>query len=167
MLALGRNAPLIRFLFSALYWVYVVCLFISYASLLILFSSLFPYLSFLDPLRCQDGCRKRRLNLALVLCFFVVVDWWICAFVVLSLIFSIPSQEIGLGLNIKPQLTQSIIVICCCLLASQAACRWHCDDHTSHSDTQHWCMPWHHYVDSHTVTHRAAGQKIRNVNKIK
>jgi len=46
------------------------------------FSSLFPYLSppllifplRIDPLHVQTGCRKRRLNLALVfLCLFCVV----------------------------------------------------------------------------------------------
>ena len=50
-----------------------VCLFISYAFPLILFSSLFPYpLSYfsfplrIDPLRFWAGCLKRWLNLALV-----------------------------------------------------------------------------------------------------
>jgi len=36
--ASGRNAPLIRFLILALYIVYIVCLFIAYASPVILFS---------------------------------------------------------------------------------------------------------------------------------
>jgi len=72
-----RNVPLIQFLISVLY---IVCLFMSYASLLIFFLHFFltyllPYLSFssrIDPLRFQAGCLfKRRLNLALV--FFVFV----------------------------------------------------------------------------------------------
>ena len=76
------NAPLIRFLISALYiyclLVYIVCF------PLIFFSSLFPYLSLplpvlifsltTDLLRFQAGCRKRRRNLALVfLCLFCAV----------------------------------------------------------------------------------------------
>ena len=73
-----HNAPLIRFLISALYT--MVCLFILYASSLILFSSLFPYLSppYLsfplrtDPLRFEGRCHKRQLNLAIVLlCLFL------------------------------------------------------------------------------------------------
>jgi len=71
-----------------------VCLFISYAFPLVLFSSLFPYLSppllifsFENrPLCFQAGCRKRQLNLALVFCICFVCcsaffsDWWMCAF---------------------------------------------------------------------------------------
>ena len=64
--------------------VYIVCLFISYASPLILFYLYFfltyilPYLSFslrIDPLCFQAECRKRRLNLAVVfvMCLFCVV----------------------------------------------------------------------------------------------
>jgi len=74
------RAPLIQFFdFGA---IYTVCLFISYASSLILFIHFFlthflPYLSFplrIHPLRFQTGCRKRRLNLALVfLCLFCVL----------------------------------------------------------------------------------------------
>ena len=44
MRARGRNAPLIRFLISALYILF--WLFTSFASSLILFTSLFPYLSY-------------------------------------------------------------------------------------------------------------------------
>jgi len=63
----------------------------------------FPYLSFplrIDPLRFQAGGHKMRLNLALVFwCLFCVVvrffDWWMWAFVVSGLVFSIPSQETG------------------------------------------------------------------------
>ena len=54
----------------------------------------------IGSLHFQDGCRGRRLNLALVFKFIFVLcisfDWWMCAFVVLCLVFSIPSQEIGL-----------------------------------------------------------------------
>jgi len=75
--------PLIQFWISALY---VLFLFISYASPLIFFCSLFltyllPYLSFLlriDPLLFQAGCRKRWLYLALDFCvlFCVVVRFF-------------------------------------------------------------------------------------------
>jgi len=64
------------------------------------FSALFPtyllpYLSFplrIDPLRFQIGCRKRRLNLALVFCvyfglWYISIDWWMRAFVALGLVF--------------------------------------------------------------------------------
>ena len=90
-----------------------------------LFPYLFlPYLSFplkVDSIHYKAGCHKRRLNVALVfLCLFRVVVhlFWlvnVCFFVVLS--FSIPSQEIGLGIHfwndlfcfewgVKPQLSQ-------------------------------------------------------------
>ena len=71
----GYNAPLIRFLISALYiclLVYIVC-FPTCG-----FSSLFPYLSPLsfplriDLFRLQAGCRKRRLNLAVVFRVFII-----------------------------------------------------------------------------------------------
>ena len=46
------------------------------------FFSLFPYLSFpsrIDPLHFQFGCRKRRLNLALVfLVFFIYLFTFLC-----------------------------------------------------------------------------------------
>jgi len=77
-----------------------MCSSILYASPLILFSSLFltyllPYLSFplrTDPLRFQAGCRKRRLNLALVFLrlfcvYYISFDWWMRAFVVLGLVY--------------------------------------------------------------------------------
>ena len=60
----------------------IVCLFISYASPLILFSSLSsfpsflftPFLTYLFLFRFQAGCGKRRLNLALVfVCLFCLV----------------------------------------------------------------------------------------------
>ena len=61
--------------------IYIVCFFVSYASPLIIFSPLFlsyllPYSCFplgIDPLRFQAGCRKRRLNLALVFCAYSVL----------------------------------------------------------------------------------------------
>jgi len=65
--------------------VYIVCLFISYASPLILFSSLFPdsfppllIFSFENrPAPFRAGCRKRRLNLALVFFCVVVHFFWL------------------------------------------------------------------------------------------
>ena len=109
----GCNTPLIWFLILALY-IYIVCLFISYAFGLILFSSLFPpffipfsscllpYLSF--PLRIyslhfQTGYRKRWLNLALVfLCLVCVVIhfFWLvnaCFCCVRLSFFHIPSRD--------------------------------------------------------------------------
>jgi len=92
---------------------YIVGLFISYASPLILFfftfSLLISSLTYLflwkiDPLHFQAGCRKRRPNLASFLCgYFVYIsfDWWIRAFVVLGLVFSILSQETGLGKSLR------------------------------------------------------------------
>jgi len=60
--------------FDFWFWHYIcVCFFISYASSLILFSSLFSYLSFplrIDSLRFRAECHKRWLNVALVFCFF-------------------------------------------------------------------------------------------------
>ena len=103
----GHNAPLIRFLSLALYslLVYILC-FPTYTPFS-LFPYLFlPYLSFplkVDSINYKAGCHKRRLNVALV--FFVFISC--CStflligecvfFVVLS--FSIPSQEIGLGIH--------------------------------------------------------------------
>jgi len=146
MWALGRNAPLIRFLMSALYYCLLVCImyhhkhqacklnkedavdrckwrkvikevrwpgwvwagecFLWYRPTRVVldkrplngcwwsccclyhmlprlsFFSLFPYLSFpsrIDPLHFQVGCRKRRLNLALVfLVFFVCLFTFLC-----------------------------------------------------------------------------------------
>jgi len=67
--------------------------------------------------RPLDGCSSSSS-------FF---DLWMCAFVVLGLVFSIPRQEIGLGKrlgndlfcvkwDVKPQLNQSINVHCTVLL---------------------------------------------------
>ena len=121
--ALGHSAPLIRCLFR--HYIHIVCLFISYASPLVLFPSLFltyllPYLSFplrityhirlletvqpqlrIDPLCFQARCRDRWLNLALVfLCLFCVVVhfFWLVnvCFCCVRFSFTIPSQEIGL-----------------------------------------------------------------------
>ena len=67
---------------------------------------LLPYLSCrlrIDPLHFQAGCRKRQLNLALVFFVFIlccsafVLIGECMLFVVLGLVFSIPSQETGLG----------------------------------------------------------------------
>jgi len=63
-------------------YIYIVCLFISYASPLILFPSLFLTYLFplrIDPLHFQAGCRKRRLNLALVFCVVVHFFWFVNA----------------------------------------------------------------------------------------
>jgi len=74
------NVPLIQFFYFGA--IYIDCLFISYASTLIFFSSLFSYLSppllifplRIDPLHFQAGCFNRRLNLAWVfLCIFCLV----------------------------------------------------------------------------------------------
>ena len=91
--AAGRNTPLIDFWFQC----YIYCLL---ASPLTLYLHLFltyhlPYLSFplrTDPLRFQAGCRKRRLNLALVFLrlfcvYYISFDWWMRAFVVLGLVY--------------------------------------------------------------------------------
>ena len=116
--------------------IYIVCLFISYASPLILFSSLFPsyllpYLSFplrTDPLCFPAGCCKRRLNLALVfLCLLRVVlhFFWsanVC-FRVSCLVFSVPRREIGMvkrlrndlfcvEWDVKPQLSNNQSAVC-------------------------------------------------------
>ena len=78
--------------------VYIVCLFISYASPRIRLSSLF-YLSFpliIYPLRSQAGYHKRRLNLALVLCVFLCCSIFIligeCMLFVVSGFFVFPYQ---------------------------------------------------------------------------
>ena len=104
--------------------VYIIC-FPTY-SLFFIFSLLISsHLSFhlrIDALRFQAGCRKRRLNLALVfLCLFCVVVhfFWLmsaCSFCV-TFSFSIPCQQIGLGKrhrndlfcvewDVNPQLSQ-------------------------------------------------------------
>jgi len=55
----------------------------------------------IGPFRFQAGCRRRRLNLALVFCLFCVVVhfFWLvnACFCCVRLSFSIPSQEVGLG----------------------------------------------------------------------
>ena len=95
----------IRPRFNFWFWLLFTCLYrmLPHLSFLLHFflTYLLPYLSFplrIDPLCFQAGCRKRRLNVALVFCVVVhFFHWWMCAFVVLGLVFSIPSQEIGLG----------------------------------------------------------------------
>ena len=79
MRAPGRNAPLIRFLISVLYLLFV-CLYrmLSHLSFFHFFLTyLLPYLLFplrIGVLRFQAGCRKRRQILALVfLCLFCVL----------------------------------------------------------------------------------------------
>ena len=131
MRAPRRNAPLIRFLITALYCLLVI----SYASPLIVFSSLFltyllPYLSLsfplrIDPLRFQAGGRKRRLNLALVFFVYFVLqyisfDWRMRAFVVSDLVLfrtkprdwleemCLRNDLFCVEWNVKPQLSQSV-----------------------------------------------------------
>ena len=81
----GCNAPLIRFLISALYILFAGL----YRTLphLSFFSSPFPYLSpplfifsrRIDSLRFKAGCCKRQLNLALVFCVVVHFFWLVNA----------------------------------------------------------------------------------------
>jgi len=124
--ASGHSAPLIRSLISALYnIVYIVCFCTYPLSLHFFLTRLLPYLSFpsrIDPLHFQAGCRKRQLNLALIFLVFILCcstffDWWTRAFVVLGLVFSTLSQDIGLWKrlrndlfcvewDVKPQLNQ-------------------------------------------------------------
>jgi len=104
----GRNAPLIRFLISALYILFA-CLYRLLPHLSFFFT--FPYLSpplLIFPLRTtplydQAGCCKKRLNLALVfwclfgivIHFFWVVNAWFCC--VRFSIFSIASKRLARG----------------------------------------------------------------------
>jgi len=108
----GCNAPLIRFLILVLY-ISFACLYhmLPHKSFFLYFflTYLLPYLSFplrTDPLHFQAECRKRQRNLALVFCVFTLCcsaffDWCMRAFIVLGLVFSIPSQEIGLGKRLR------------------------------------------------------------------
>jgi len=72
MQAVGRNAPLIRFLILVLYLLFAYLYrMLPHLSFFLHFflTYLLPYLSFLsriDPLCVQSACHKRRLNLALV-----------------------------------------------------------------------------------------------------
>jgi len=114
------NAP------CCLFNVYIVC-FPTYPFASLFLTYLLPYLSFpfkIDPLRFQAGCRKRRLNLTLVvLCLFcaVVHFFWLVnvSFYCVRFIFSVPSHETGLGKrlgndlfcvqwDVKPELNLSI-----------------------------------------------------------
>ena len=75
MWAPGHNAPLIRFLISALY---IYCLLVYHLSFFFTFflTYLLPYLSFplrIDLLRFQARFRKRRLHLALLFCVYLVL----------------------------------------------------------------------------------------------
>jgi len=57
----GRNAPLIRFLISALYLLVYIVGFPTYPFSVLFVTYLLPYLSFaliIDPLRFQTGCRN-------------------------------------------------------------------------------------------------------------
>ena len=112
----GRNSPLILALYIYCLLVYILC-FPTCPCFLHFF---FTYL---------------LLNLALVFCVYFLLryisfDWWMHAFIVLGLVFSIPSQEIGLGKrlrnnlfcvewDVKPQLSQSVLIQSCALL-----CAW-------------------------------------------
>jgi len=79
MRAPGHNAPLIRFLISALHILFacLYCMLPYFLFLYFFLTYLLLYLYFplgIDPFRFQAGCRKRQLNLALVfLCLFRVV----------------------------------------------------------------------------------------------
>jgi len=83
--------------FNFWFWcyIYIVC-FPNYpfffTFFLLTFSLTYSFPLRIDPLRFRVGCRKRRLNLALVfLCLFccnTFFDWWMRAFVVLGLVFS-------------------------------------------------------------------------------
>ena len=104
--------------------VYIIC-FPTYLFFSTFLAYFLPYLSFplrIDPLRFQVGCRKRRLNLALVLCLFCVAVhfFWLvnaCFCCVRFNFLSIWSQETGLEKrlrndlfcvqwDVKPQLNQ-------------------------------------------------------------
>ena len=97
----GHDSPLIR-VFTLVLYIMFACLYrIFPTSFFSLFPYLFPSLSFplrIDPLRFQTRCLIRQLNLALVFCVVVhFFDWWMRAFVVLGLVFSIPSLLLSSG----------------------------------------------------------------------
>ena len=86
--------------FDFLFRLYIYCLVTSYAPHLSFFLTyLLPYLSFplrIDLLRFQAGCHKRRLNLALAFCVSLDHFGFVFSnFVLLGLVFSVPSQELG------------------------------------------------------------------------
>ena len=112
-----------HFTYFFFYYLHYYIFFYFHAVFTYLF--LFPYLPFplrIDPLRFQAWCRKGWLNLALDFCVcfvlcYISFDCWMHAFVMLGLVFSILSQEIGLGKHlwndlfcvewdVKPQLDQ-------------------------------------------------------------
>ena len=106
--AVGHNTPLIDFWFQC----YIYCLL---ASPLTLYLHLFltyhlPYLSFplrTDLLHFQAGCRKRRLNLALVFlslfCFVVHFIWLVNACFCCVLFFPYQAKT-GLGKQLRNEL---------------------------------------------------------------
>ena len=87
-----------------LFNVYIVC-FPTYPFASLFLTYLLPYLSFplkIDPLRFQAGCRKKRLNLTLVvLCLFLRCSAFLligeCVLLLCEIYFSVPSHETGLG----------------------------------------------------------------------
>jgi len=102
----GHNAPLSPFLISALFILFA-CLYCMVPHLS--FFALFPYLSppllifslRIDPLHFLAGCRKRRLNLAVVFVFILccgtflwVVNACICC-VRFSFFITIPKDSLG------------------------------------------------------------------------
>jgi len=99
--------------FDFWFWRYIYCLLVciicfpTYHFFLHFFCLSPPSLIFLlriDPLHL-NGCHKRRLTFfsffVFILCCSTFFDWWMRAVVVLGLVFSIPSQDTGLGGNVS------------------------------------------------------------------
>ena len=88
---MGKSLVSCFFLTHGVYCLLIVC-FSTYPFLLYFFLTyLLHYLSFplrIDPLRFHTGCRKRRLNLALVLVFILCCMIGKCVLFVLGLVFS-------------------------------------------------------------------------------
>jgi len=112
----GQEFSVLFFLTHGVYCLLIVC-FPTYPFFLHFFLTyLLPYLSFplrIDALRFQAGCRKRRLNLALVFVFILCCMIGKCVLFVIGLVFFTPSQGLGKRLrndlfcvewNVKPQL---------------------------------------------------------------
>ena len=111
MQAPGSNVPLIQFLILVPHCLllYIACFptypfFFTY-----FFIYLLPYLYFplrSDPLRFQAGCRKRKLNLALVFFVYFMLQNILVGECMLLLcwVFSTPSQEIVLGKHVRSDL---------------------------------------------------------------
>jgi len=60
----------------------------------------------IGPLHYQVGCHRRRLNLALIFCVYFVLsyiyfDWWMCAYVVLGLVFPYQAKRLAWGTSVK------------------------------------------------------------------